>query len=869
MDTELSKAEKLRRRQEQLAKWKLKQSPSQESTPVPEANPNSEETKPKPEGSKPISEEEQRKLDRQRKLEEWKRKKQNNQLQNDEQQDNLDDRHRKLQEWKQKRQAPSAASKVVVKNLFAGLPKVNKERGPELKRVLFDDDDEKTASGRVFKKPAMAKAEYEPSNEDDVDALDAFLEGLEDTALQKLDHAPELDDDDEVDVENGDDELLNRKIKNLQQGKDLKQVDHDQVDYLPFRKSFYTEPQSVKDLTPDDVTALRLELDGIKVTGKDCPRPVWSFSQLGLSSLTMSIMEDKLDYSKPTPIQCQALPAIMSGRDVLGIARTGSGKTLAYVLPLLKHIQDQPPLAPGDGPIAVLLSPTRELALQIYKQVTNFTKRLNISACCCYGGSSIEPQIAELKKGSQIVVSTPGRLIDLLAANGGRVCNLKRVTYVVLDEADRMFDFGFGPQVTKIFSQIRPDKQSILFSATFARKLESLAKLTLKDPVEIVVGGISVVPPEITQFVEYFETSNTTDAEEQEEKKFSMLVQILGSHPNVKKLVFVEKQDSADKMLVKLLKQNISSLVIHGGKDQIDRKHAIKEFSAEASGVDVLIATSIAARGLDVKGLDLVVNYDPPNHMEDYVHRVGRTGRAGNKGTAYTFVTSEQERSITDLVKALRLSKVPEDQIDPRLVTISEKFLGKVKDGKEKFRFGFGGNGLSKLDELRSSHQLVDRKVHDVENNRETKASTPKFESRETSQAPSIDLPEFNVIEGRAEETAGPDRCKFHSRITINDLPQKARWTVVNADNLAEIIETTSTSITNKGQYYPPNTKVPTTVKVGNKEVPAPPRLYLLIEGLTENAVQEANRMIRRKMLEGLELAEKDENSAPTGKYTV
>lgn len=860
MEPELSKAEKLRRRQEQLAKWKLKKTPpSQESTPGAEEIPS-------------VSIEEQKRLERQKKLEEWKRKKQRQQITQEkpEKENALDERQRKLQEWKQKRQEVSGASKMVAKNLFSGISKISKKpvKGP--KRPLFDDDEWDSTDVPVFKKPVVLRVGYNKSDDDDVDALDAYLKGLDRSSTShKGEQVVDLEDEEDVEAENSEDELLNRKIKNFQQGKELNKVDHDQVNYIPFKKNFYNEPQSIKDLTEEEVTALRLEMDGIKVTGKHCPRPVWSFSQLGLSSLVMSIMEEKLDYTKPTAIQSQALPAIMSGRDLLGIARTGSGKTLAFVLPLLKHVQDQPPLAKGDGPIAILLSPTRELALQIYKQLSNFTKKLGISACCCYGGSSIEPQIAELKKGSQVMVSTPGRLIDLLAANGGRVCNLRRVTYVVLDEADRMFDFGFEPQVKKIFSQIRPDKQSILFSATFAKKLEMLAKLTLREPVEIVVGGISVVAPEITQKVEFFEPLATDEDNSLAQRKLEKLVQILKAHTGIKKLVFVEKQDSADKLLVKLLELEIPSLVIHGGKDQIDRKYAIKEFSSKNSGIDVLIATSIAARGLDVKGLDLVVNYDPPNHMEDYVHRVGRTGRAGNKGTAYTFVSGDQERPITDLVKALRLSKVPEEEIDPRLVKISQSFLGKVKDGKKKFRFGFGGKGLNKLDELRNSHLVMDRKAHDVEGSRDSKVSTPKPESRDTSQAPQIDLPEFNVIEGRAEETAGPDRCKFHSRITINDLPQKARWTVVNADSLAEIIEATSTSITNKGQFYPPNTKVPTTIKVGNKEVPAPPRLYLLIEGLTESSVHEANRMIRLKMLEGLELAEKDENSAPTGKYTV
>lgn len=857
METELSKAEKLRRRQEQLAKWKLKKTPtSLETAPLAED---------------PVPVEDKKQIERQKKLEEWKRKKQQqNSIQENEKKSSLEEKKRKLQEWKQKRQEAAGISKTVVKTLFRGISKA-KLKKPSLgdKRILFDDEEEVSASGPVFKKPAVTKNEYKQSDQGDEDALDVYLESLEDSHSEmvgKVEQVLDLEDEEDIEIDE-DDELLNRKIKNLQQAKELTQVDHDKIDYLPFKKNFYIEPQSVKELTEEEVTALRLDLDGIKVTGKDCPRPVWSFSQLGLSALIMSIMEEKLGYTKPTSIQSQALPAIMSGRDFLGIAKTGSGKTLAFVLPLLKHVQDQPPLEKGDGPIAILLTPTRELALQIYKQLSYFTKKLGISACCCYGGSSIEPQIAELKKGSQVLVSTPGRLIDLLAANGGRVCNLKRVTYVVLDEADRMFDFGFEPQVKKIFSQIRPDKQSILFSATFAKRLELLAKMTLRDPVEIVVGGISVVAPEITQKIEFFE--DFEDDQDLESRKFQKLVDILREYQAIKKLVFVEKQDSADRILVKLLQQDIPSLVIHGGKDQIDRKYAIKEFSSKTSGVDVLIATSIAARGLDVKGLDLVVNYDPPNHMEDYVHRVGRTGRAGKKGTAYTLVSAQQERPITDLVKALRLSKVPEDEIDPRLVKISESFLVKVRDGKEKFRFGFGGKGLNKLDEMRNNSQLVDRKAHDIEGSRETRASTPKTESRETSQAPHIDLPEFNVIEGRAEETAGPDRSKFHSRITINDLPQKARWTVVNADSLAEIIEATSTSITNKGQFYPPNTKIPTTIKVGGKEVAAPPRLYLLIEGLTESSVHEANRMIRQKMLEGLELAEKDDNSAPTGKYTV
>lgn len=892
-EAEISKEEKLRRRQEKLSKWKSRKSSSTESTEG--ENHDSETSK----ESFELSPEEQKKLDRQRKLEEWKRKKQEQQdkRQSEEpakrEETPLEDRQRRLEEWKKRKLNPKTENNndrsgfnSKEKGFLTRVPVLQKKGPaknisiPTKRKVLLDSDDEDVTETTPFKKPVMK--EFEQPNESDSneeDALDVFVQNLkEGESLGKPTGAAVSDNEgtetEGSDAESDQDEkLLNLKLKSLQKEKELSIVDHSKIEYIPFRKDFYHESQSVKDLTEEEVQDLRGQLDGIKVKGSNCPRPVWLWSQLGLSSSIMSLIEEKLEYAKPTPIQSQALPAIMSGRDVLSIAKTGSGKTMAFVLPLLRHIQEQPSLAKGDGPIALLLSPTRELALQIFKQLSYFTKKVGISACCCYGGSSIELQIAELKKGCQVVVSTPGRLIDLLAANGGRVCNLRRVTYVVLDEADRMFDFGFEPQINKIFSQIRPDRQSILFSATFARKMEMLAKSVLQDPIEIIVGGISVVSPEITQWVEFFEVSDEDDEKTISSRKFEKLLEVLARFPGAKKLVFVEKQDSADQLMVKLLERDVPSLTIHGGKEQIDRKYAIKNFSNKDSGVDVLIATSIAARGLDVKGLDLVVNYDPANHMEDYVHRVGRTGRAGNTGDAYTFVTSKQERPITDLVKAMRLSKVAEERIDKRLVEISERFLTRVKEGEEKFRFGFGGKGLTKLDEVRNSNKVLERKVYEsevaaVQKTNAAATGTEKNEKRETN-GEQLDLPEFKIIEGRADETSGPDKCKFHSRITINDLPQKARWVVVNRDSLASIIEATSTSITNKGQYYAPNTKIPTTIKSGGRSVPAPPKLYLLIEGLTEEAVKEANNLIRQKMIEGLEIAAKEENLAPSGRYMV
>ncbi|QBM88239.1 ATP-dependent RNA helicase DDX46/PRP5 [Metschnikowia aff. pulcherrima] len=917
MAEELSKLEKLEKRRQQLAKWKLKKvsgDTSQESAatvksgepPVQNAaNPMNDRITSEIESTQ-LSPEELKKIERQRKLEEWKRKKQQANTPGSKPPSEspqpeiqagaaslLNTGQDRLDSWKKKKTGLNTA--ITLKSVKP----LSRKRGllQPKPSVFGGEEDEEVDHAPRFKAPSAPKSNYNRAPETNPkrlkteetiqkDELDIFIESLEpaESSLEtgipntksgaKTKEAPvfaaplmgvEEEEEEEEDSEDEDDKLILAKMKNLAKGKELAKVDHSQIAYMPFKKDFYVEPPSIAGLTADEVKSLRIELDGIKVSGKNVPRPIWDWAQLGLSPLVLSVMQDKLSYTKPTLIQLQALPAIMSGRDFMGVAKTGSGKTLAFVLPLLSHVQAQPALEKGDGPIGVLLTPTRELALQIFKQLSYFTKKLGISACCCYGGLSIEPQIAELKKGSQIVVATPGRLIDLLAANNGRVCNLRRVTYIVLDEADRMFDFGFEPQVNRIFAQIRPDRQSILFSATFAKKMESLARAVLNDPVEVVVGGISVVAPEIAQKIEFFESDSS---EIIYEKKFARLLEVLSMFPGVKKLVFVEKQDSADDLLVKLLAHKIPCVAIHGGKEQIDRKYAIREFSSKDSGVDVLIATSIAARGLDVKGLDLVVNFDPPNHMEDYVHRVGRTGRAGNHGDAYTFVTADQERPITDLVKALRLSKVPEAEIDPRLVKIADAFLAKVKEGKEKFRFGFGGNGLNKLDETRNTTKSMERRAYDVPGESKS-VSMPKAQTLSKESEFALDLPEFKVIEGRADETAGPDKCKFHSRVTINDLPQKARWVVVNADNLAQIIEATSTSITNKGQYYAPKVKIPATVKQGGRDVPAPPKLYLLIEGLTENAVSEANRMIRQKMIEGLEQAAADEGLSAPGKYTV
>lgn len=730
---------------------------------------------------------------RQQQLAAWKLKKL------DTSDDKKNDRLKRLEEWKKKRLKDEPKPKISLK-----VP-INVKRKKEINSFVLEDEP-------VVKKPTFSKVVAEESD-DEID-LDQFIDNLQSTSNTNVieESDSEVEEDDNVQ-----DDMVDRIRKLQEREKSVDVIDHSTIDYMEFRKNFYNPPFEFSKYSNDDIKTIRKDME-IQVRGDDVPIPITKWSQLGLSSSIMKVLTD-LEYT-PSPIQSQALPAIMSGRDVLGVAKTGSGKTLAFVLPLIRHVLDQPDISTGEGPIGLILTPTRELAIQINKELQRFS---SLTSSCCYGGSNIESQINDIKRGVQVIVGTPGRVIDLLTVNNGRLMNLRRTTYLVIDEADRMYDMGFEPQVTKILSQIRPDKQMVLFSATFPKKLEILAKQSLQNPIEIVVSGISKVAKEITQKVELFEV------EDIERKKFLKLTEILDEYKDRKVLIFVEKQDSADQLMVQLTLSDYSCMSIHGGKDQVDRKHAIKEFTND---LNILIATSIAARGLDVKGLDLVVNFDAPSHIEDYIHRVGRTGRAGRTGTAITFVSVKQERAITDLVKAMHET----DEINPQLIEISEKFLLKVKQGKVKYSFGFGGHGLERLQQQRD---------RDEEMRLEREPSNKEPQDVEDS------LPDFEIIDGKAPETSGPDISKYHSRITINDLPKQTRMFVTKNDFLSQTIEVTGVSITHKGQFYGPNQK------------PDKDKLYLLVEGLSKQSVNDANEMIKLRILEGLQ------NETQIGKYTI
>lgn len=758
--------------------------------------------------------------------------------------------------------------------------------------------------------------------DEDDDPLDAFMANLDDGGApglrptrpvkgKKL-QEPEayFSDNDDYSYEAKDaDPASILAMASKKKKKDIPKIDYSKLDLNPIRKNFWVEPYELSQLTEEETADLRLELDGIKVSGKDVPRPVQKWSQCGLTQPILDTIEN-LGYEKPTAIQMQALPVIMSGRDVIGVAKTGSGKTMAFALPMLRHIKDQDPVSGDDGPVALIMTPTRELCTQIHSDLRPFAKSLGLRTVAAFGGNPIKDQIAELKRGCDIIVATPGRMIDLLAANSGRVTNLRRATYLVLDEADRMFDMGFEPQVMKIFANVRPDRQTILFSATMPRIIDALTKKVLRNPVEITVGGKSVVAPEITQVVEIVA----------EKEKFVRLLELLGemyaNDDDVRSLIFVERQEKADDLLRELLRRGYGCMSIHGGKDQEDRNSTISDFK---KGVcPIMIATSVAARGLDVKQLKLVINYDAPNHLEDYVHRAGRTGRAGNTGTAVTFVTEEQENCAPGIAKALEQSGQP---VPERLLEMRKAWREKVKTGKAKDSSGFGGKGLDRLDKDREAARLRERKTHKAEGDDEDfkeeeapedeekkeKAKTAILSaasaivSRDAQKAAdgepkaAVPVPEGVVKAGAAPgsskggaldkaasaiseinarlaragqlrpgqpiDNKGPDAGAFHATLEINDFPQKARWAVTNRTNVAKILEATGTSITTKGSFYPPGKEPPAG---------ADPKLYILIEGDTEVVVSNALSELTRLLKEGTIAAADAESRAPaSGRYTI
>lgn len=802
----------------------------------------------------------------------------------------FNERQKKILEWKNKKSTLVSNGSVKKKSLMKFSKKTNKKMTNLIAKKNLDSNildreeekdenennkDEKSIQNKSSELPSHLEettlkdvSNQNINGDGEVDAtedLDLLLSTLQNketnrTKINVIDNDIDtsepimLDQNDAVDDEAA-------KLLKMLGGKNKKDVPEHDFSTEPFVKKFYKESDFIKTLSKDEVRSLR-ETDSIHVKGKNVLKPILEWSQLGLPASIFSVLQN-LKYDSPTPIQCEALPHIMDGNDFIGIAQTGSGKTIAFLLPLFRQLLSNKAAHdnsfPGATPRAVLITPTRELALQIAKTAKPFADNLNMTICKCYGGQSISKQIADLKKGTDIIVGTPGRIIDLLCTNGGRILNFSHVTYLVMDEADRMFDMGFEPQILKILKVLRPDRQTVLFSATFPPKIQALARKILKDPTEVLVGSKNLVNENISQ---HFEIVPDSDA------KFNKLLQILGtkySENNGKVLIFMERQDACDKMVKKLLTRGYAVMSLHGGKDQTERGGTIKDFKNGI--IDIIVATSVASRGLDVDNLNLVINYDAPSHIEDYVHRVGRTGRAGNKGEAYTILTPDEEKCASDLVRVLKASHL---DIPAELGEMATKFEDKIKEGDVKFGSGFGGKGLEKLQAIRDKNEKMEKQVYlkdeEKASGEDRKDGNKQGAGDSSTLSTGFDLDVLkNFKVEYSSKARGLEATCYYAKLNINDLPPTTRWYVTTHENYLRVIELTGTSITTRGRYYPPGQDP----KPGDD-----PKLYVLVEGPNEVSVGRAVGLFRENVLRGLERetsAQGDDGGAQSGggKYAI
>ncbi|HTF06529.1 MAG TPA: DEAD/DEAH box helicase [Bacteroidia bacterium] len=360
------------------------------------------------------------------------------------------------------------------------------------------------------------------------------------------------------------------------------------------------------------------------------------FSELSLINPLLEAL-NTLKYTTPTPIQMQSIPHIMEGKDIFGCAQTGTGKTAAFALPILQKLTLS--ANPKPGIKALILAPTRELALQIDKSFADYGSKLNISHCVVFGGVSQHAQTTSLKRGVQVVVATPGRLLDLMQQG---YVKLHEIEYFVLDEADRMLDMGFINDIRKIIAKLPAKKQTIFFSATVSPEIMKLANTLLHNPVKVNVTPVSTPAETVEQSVYYV----------QKEDKRSLLKHIIKSHVIDHALVFTRTKRGADRVAKELNRNGIKADSIHGDKSQNARVRALNGFKERK--INILVATDIAARGIDVDKLSHVINYEIPEQAETYVHRIGRTGRAGANGIALSFCTKDEMDYLKDIRKLIQ-----------------------------------------------------------------------------------------------------------------------------------------------------------------------------------------------------------------------
>jgi ATP-dependent RNA helicase RhlE len=362
-----------------------------------------------------------------------------------------------------------------------------------------------------------------------------------------------------------------------------------------------------------------------------------SFAELGLAEPIVRAVTEN-GYTQPTPIQLQAIPAVLKGGDLLAGAQTGTGKTAGFTLPMLQLLSGKP--RPAARTVrALVLTPTRELAAQVEESVRTYGKYLSLSSAVIFGGVNINPQIQKLARGLDILVATPGRLLDLMQQGA---VDLRAVEILVLDEADRMLDMGFIRDIRKVLAVLPPKRQNLLFSATFSDEIKALADGLLDNPAMIEVARRNSTVEVISQRIHPVDR----------DKKHQLLTHLIKEHNWFQVLVFTRTKHGANKLAEQLSKADIPSLAIHGNKSQAARTRALAEF--KSADLQVLVATDIAARGIDIDQLPYVVNYDLPNVPEDYVHRIGRTGRAGSTGQAVSLVCVDEHGLLRDIERFIK-----------------------------------------------------------------------------------------------------------------------------------------------------------------------------------------------------------------------
>ncbi|XP_061479112.1 probable ATP-dependent RNA helicase DDX43 isoform X2 [Rhineura floridana] len=436
------------------------------------------------------------------------------------------------------------------------------------------------------------------------------------------------------------------------------------ADLPPIEKCFYKEVPKIASMSQEEANRWRKENNNITCDDlKDyekrlIPNPICKFEDAFNQYPDIMANIRKVGFQKPTPIQSQAWPIILQGFDLIGIAQTGTGKTLAYLMPGFIHLDLQPiPKEKRGGPGMLVLTPTRELALQVEAECSKYSYK-GIKSICIYGGGDRKGQISMVTKGVDIVIATPGRLNDLQMNN---FINLRSITYLVLDEADRMLDMGFEPQIMKILLDIRPDRQTVMTSATWPDGVRRLAKSYLKDPLIVYVGTLDLAAVNTVE-------QKVVIIPEEEKRAFTRyFIDTMKSEDKV--IIFVGKKLTADDLSSDFGLQGIPVQSLHGNREQCDREQALEDF--KKGRVRILIATDLASRGLDVQDITHVFNFDFPRNIEEYVHRVGRTGRAGRTGEAVTLVTRNDWRIASELIDILERGNqvIPEE-----LISMAERY---------------------------------------------------------------------------------------------------------------------------------------------------------------------------------------------------